>query len=300
MQAGQDGDAVSRALRCIATLLLLTSWSWASHVERDDAGRSVAVPDHVHRLVSLSPSLTNIVYALGASSDLIGITDYTSYPPAAAREKPSVGAVVNPSLERIVALHPDMVLALPAFNGAETIAGLERVGIPVFLVSTGTVADIYRNIESVGRVLGREREATALTAELRARDSKVRAESAKGPKPTVLLVLSVDPLITAGKHAFITEMIEAAGAKSVTDELPQDWLQMNVESVLPWKPDYILIMKSGPVSLKDMQQRAGWSSLQAVQHGKVIVVDDRIQIPGPVAFDGLEDLARQLHTTQSR
>ena len=130
---------MSRTLRCIAIWLLLTSCAWAAHMERDDAGRSVAVPDHVHRLVSLSPSLTDTVYALGASSDLVGITDYTSYPPEAAREKPSVGAVVNPSLERIVALHPDMVLALPAFNGAETIAGLERVGIPVFLVSTGSV-----------------------------------------------------------------------------------------------------------------------------------------------------------------
>jgi len=94
-------------------LLALTSCAWASHLERDDAGRSVAVPDQVHRVVSLSPSLTNTVYALGAQSDLVGITNYTVYPHEAAREKPSVGAVVGPSLEKIVALHPDMVLALP-------------------------------------------------------------------------------------------------------------------------------------------------------------------------------------------
>ena len=74
---------------------------------------------------------------------------------------------------------------------------------------------------------------------------------------------------------------------------------MNVEAILPRKPDYILLMKTGPVSLKDMQQRAGWNSLQAVQRGRVIVVDDRIQIPGPVAFDGLEDFARQIHAMQS-
>ena len=74
---------------------------------------------------------------------------------------------------------------------------------------------------------------------------------------------------------------------------------MNVEAILPRKPDYILLMKDGPVNLKDMQQRAGWSSLEAVRQGRVIVVDDRIQIPGPVAFDGLEDLARQIHAVQS-
>ncbi len=285
--------------RYLALVLLLSSCAWAARMLRDDAGRMVAVPDHVHRLVSLSPSLTNTVYALGGQNDLVGITNYTVYPPEAAREKPSVGAVVNPSLERIVALHPDMVLALPEFNGAETIAGLQRVGIPVFLFQTGNLSNIYRTIASVGQILGREQQATTLIASLRARESKVRAQAESGPKPTVLLVLSLDPLITAGRHAFITEMIEAAGAKSATDDLPQDWLQMNVEAILPKRPDYILIMNDGPVKVKDMQHRAGWSSLEAVQKGRVVIVDDRIQIPGPIAFEGLEDLARQIHAMQS-
>ncbi len=147
--------------------------------------------------------------------------------------------------------------------------------------------------------MGREKEATALIAQLRVRESKVRAQSASKVKPSVLLVLSIDPLITAGRNAFITEMISAAGARSVTDDLTQDWLQMNVESILPRKPDYILVMKDGPVSLKDMQQRAGWNSLEAVRQGRVIVADDRIQIAAPVAFEGLEDLARQIHAVQS-
>ncbi len=134
---------------------LLTSCAWAAHWERDDAGRSVAVPDQVHRVVmSLSPSLTNTVYALGAQADLVGITDYTVYPPEAAREKPSVGAVVNPSLEKIVALHPDLVLALPEFNGAETIAGLERWASRYFCSTPAIIANIYRSVEAVGRVHG--------------------------------------------------------------------------------------------------------------------------------------------------
>jgi iron complex transport system substrate-binding protein len=251
-------------------------------------------------VVSLSPSLTNTVYALGAQSDLVGITNYTVYPHEAAREKPSVGAVVGPSLEKIVALHPDMVLALPDFNGAETIEALQRLGIPVFLFNTGNLSNIYHTVELVGRIMGREREATALIASLRMRESKVRAQSTSKDKPTVLLVLSIDPLITAGRNAFITEMISAAGGKSVTDDLAQDWLHMNIESILPRKPDYIMFMHTGPVTLKDLQQRAGWSSLEAVRRGRVIVADDRIQIAAPVAFDGLEDLARQIHAVQSR
>ena len=292
--------AITRKLwQSVSLFLLLSSYAWAARVERDEAGRSVAVPDQVHRLVTLSPSLTNTVYALGAAPVLVGITDYTEYPPEAAAQKPSVGAVVNPSLEKIVALHPDLVLALPEFNGAETITGLERLGIPVFLFKTGNLSNIYTTLATVGRLLGQEREATALIDQLRSRESKVRAQSAIKDKPKVLLVLSVDPLITAGHNAFITEMIAAAGGHSVTGDLPQDWLQLNVEAILPRKPDYILLMKGGPVNFKDMQRRAGWNSLEAVRQGRVIVVDDRIQIPGPVAFDGLEDLARQLHAVQA-
>jgi len=295
---GVARGAVRKVCTRLLFLLILGSHVWALRWELDETGRSVAVPDRAHRVVSLSPSLTNTVYALGAASDLVGITDYTAYPPEATRQKPSVGAVVNPSLEKIVALHPDLVLALPDFNGTETIAGLQRLGIPVFLFSTGDISHIYRTVENVGRVMGREREAAALVAQLHSRANLVRAQSTAKDKPAVLLVLSIDPLITAGRNAFITEMIAAAGARSVTDDVKQDWLQMNVEAILPRKPDYILLMKNGPVSLKDMQQRAGWNSLEAVQRGRVIIIDDRIQLPAPVAFDGLEDLARQIHAVQ--
>lgn len=272
---------------------------WAAHREVDDTGRSVAVPDHVHRIVSLSPSLTDIVYALGAQDELVGITDYTDYPPEAARQKPSVGAIVNPSLEKIFALHPDIVLALPAFNGADTIAGLQHLGLPVFLFNTAIVSDIYRNIASVGRVLGRDQQASMLIAQLRSREQRIKQQSTGKTKPKVLIVVAIEPLITAGRSAFMTEMITAAGAESVTQDVPQDWLQMNLEAVLPRKPDYIVLIQGGPVTLKDMQQHPGWNSLDAVRESRIITVDNRIQIPSPVAFDGLEDLARQIHAVQS-
>lgn len=272
---------------------------WAAHREVDDTGRSVAVPDHVHRIVSLSPSLTDIVYALGAQDELVGITDYTDYPPEAARQKPSVGAIVNPSLEKIFALHPDIVLALPAFNGADTIAGLQHLGLPVFLFNTAIVSDIYRNIASVGRVLGRDQQASMLIAQLRSREQRIKQQSTGKTKPKVLIVVAIEPLITAGRSAFMTEMITAAGAESVTQDVPQDWLQMNLEAVLPRKPDYIVLIQGGPVTLKDMQQHPGWNSLDAVRESRIITVDNRIQIPSPVAFDGLEDLARQIHVVQS-
>jgi iron complex transport system substrate-binding protein len=210
-----------------------------------------------------------------------------------------VGAIVNPSLEKIVTLHPDIVLALPAFNGAETIAGLQRLGIPVFLFNTTNMADIYRNIADAGRVLGREQQASTLIAALHSREARVRQQSLGKGRPRLLVVVAADPLITAGRDAFITEIITAAGARSVTEDLPQDWLQVNVEAILARKPDYILLIKGGPVSLKDMEQRPGWKSLEAVRNGRIIWVDGRIQIPSPIAFDGLEALATQVQNMRS-
>ena len=128
---------MKRLAGTLSLLLVLSSGCWAAHVEKDDSGRAVAIPDHVHRIVCLAPSLTDIVYALGANQ-LVGITDFTDYPPQAAHEKPSVGGIVNPSLERIVALHLDVVLTLPAFNGSDTIAALERLKIPVILFAPRT------------------------------------------------------------------------------------------------------------------------------------------------------------------
>jgi len=287
---------------CVSVLAVfaLSCCASAARWERDESGRTVAVPDHVHRLVCLSPNLTDTVYALGAAADLVGITDFTDFPPEAAHEKASVGALVDPSLERIVSLHPDLVLALPAFNGAETIDALQRLGIPVFRFDSGNVAGIYRTVADVGRLLGREHEATRLIAELKARESKVREQSVGHESPSVLLVLSIDPFITAGKNAFITEMITIAGARSVTQDLPQDWLQMNVEAILPRNPDYILLMNGGPVTLKDLQQHPGWNWLEAVRRGRVMTLDARIQVPAPVAFDGLEVLASQIRAAQAR
>jgi iron complex transport system substrate-binding protein len=282
----------------ILLVSLLGSNAWASRVLQDEAGRKVTLPDQVRRVVSLTPSVTDTIYALGASLQIVAITDYTSYPPQAAREKPSIGDILKPSLERILSFHPDVVIGVSTLNSPETVKGLERVGIPVFLVNGRGLAGVYSSITSIGNALGRDREAASLTESLKAREQRVRAQAQQAKHPTVFLALQLDPCITAGRGAFITELIHVAGARSVTSDLNQDWLRVSLESIIPRKPEYIVLMKSAPFDLKDMQTRVGWSALKAVKDGRIIRADDRLQIPSPVAFDGLEDLANQIRATQ--
>lgn len=291
---------IRRATVSLVALLLLTTLpAWCSRVVADERGVTLTLPDHVARVISLTPSVTNTIYALGGGPQLVAVTDYTAYPPE-AKQKPSIGDILHPSVERIAAFHPDVVIALDTLNSPDTIRSLERIGIKVFCVSGQDLAGLYRSITSIGRVLGREKEAEALSANLHAREQRVREQASRGPHPKVLLLLSVDPCITAGHKAFISEMIAASGALSVTDDVNQDWVRMSVEALLPRNPEFLVAMMDAPFALKDLQNRPGWNRLDAVRRGRIIHLDNRLQVPGPVAFDGLEAFVRQLREAESK
>jgi iron complex transport system substrate-binding protein len=289
-----------RSALCVFFVLAFALPAAALRMVADETGHAVTVPDQAHRILCLAPSITDTVFAIGAGADVVGITDYTHYPPEALR-KPSVGEVLRPSLERIAMLHPDLAIGIAGFNDADSIRSIERMGVPVFLVNPSGLAGLYRSIGSIGRALGREADARALVARLREREHRVRQQAAAAAiRPTVFLAISLDPCITAGHGAFITDLIEAAGARSVTDDLTQEWIHLNIETIVARQPQFVLILKDAPFGLEQMRERAGWRALEAVRVGRVLRIDDRLQYPSPVAFDALEDFARQLRAAESR
>lgn len=290
---------MKRAAALSLLVLSLSLPALALRIVIDETGNKVQLPDRIHRIVCLAPSITDTVYAIGAGADIVGITDYTLYPPQ-ARQKTSIGEVLRPSLERIAVLHPDIVIGIAPLNSAETIRGVERIGVPVFLVNPTGIEGLYKAIASIGRALGREPEASALISQLQVRERKVRSQAAAGKHPAVFFAISIDPCITAGHGAFITELLAAAGARSVTGDLAQEWVNINIEAIIPRRPEFILLVKNSPFGLKELRERPGWKTLDAVRMGHVIWADDRLQYPSPVAFDALEDLARQLRSVEVR
>jgi len=266
----------------------------ASRTLTDELGRKVVVPDHPHRVICLMPSVTDTVFALGAGDDVVGISDYTEYP-AEARKKPSVGDLISPSIETILALHPDLVIGVQPTGPMQSTQQLERLGVPVFLVSPHGLAGIMHSVETIGQALNRVPQADALAASLQHRVDAVRARTKDLPEPKVFMPIWYDPIITIGKHAFTTEIVEAAGAHSVTDDLTADWPQINLEIVIERAPDALVLVRGGKTTLAVLQSRPGWNSVPAVQQRRVFYVDGRINSPSPVAIDALEDLARQFH-----
>jgi iron complex transport system substrate-binding protein len=284
---------MSRALLLLA-LLVAAVTAQASRVLTDETGRTVTVPDHPHRVVCLLPSITDTVFALGSGDDVVAVSDYTTHPPEALK-KPSIGGLVKPSIETILSFHPDLVLGMSIPGATQTAAQLQNLGVPVYLVDPHGLSGILRSVDSVGEALNRVPQAAALNASLTRRIEAVRTRSAGKPAPRVLVPVWYDPIITIGKKAFISQIVETAGAKSVTDDLLPDWPEVSMETVVTRAPEALVLIRGGKLSIEMLRNRPGWSSLPAIQSGKVYYVDTGIQEPSPVAIDALEELAREFH-----
>ena len=285
---------MKRLLSLLSLTAILAGPCFAGRTLTDEMGRKVVVPDHPHRVICLMPTVTDTVFALGAGDDVVGISDYTKYP-AAALTKPSVGDLIKPSIETILSLHPDLVIGTQPKGPMEVTDQLERAGIPIFLVSPHGIAGIFHSIESVGMALNRTPQADALVHSLQQRVDTVRTRTKGLPAPRVFMPIWYDPITTIGKNAFITEVIEAAGGRSVTDDLTSEWPQISMEVVLERAPDALLLVRGGKTTLQVLQDRPGWSSMTAIKAHRAYYLDDRINFASPVAIDALEDLAKQFH-----
>ncbi len=266
---------------------------FATRTLQDELGRTVEVPDHPRRLISLTPSVADALYALGAESDVVGVSAYTKYPPQ-ARQKPSIGLPLNPSLETIVSLHPDLVLGsadLPPQN----LKAFERLGIPVFLVKPRGIEGIYSSLLDLGNALNREAEAEKLVVRLSSRVEAVRERVQGKERVRVFMLIWADPIVTVGKDAFITDLITAAGGESATRNLAHEYPEISFETVVALAPESLLLIRASSMSVENLAQRTGWESLPAIRNRRVYYADDRLNLPSPVAIDALEDLARQFH-----
>jgi len=268
----------------------------ASRQFTDEKGRRITVPDNPQRVICLAPSLTEMTYALGLGNIIVGVTDFTDDPPE-AQKKPSVGNLTGPSFEKIISLRPDLILAAAGLNERSTVEQLDHLGLPVFVVDPHTLDDILASVQRVGDVLNRSREATELVQRLQHQRAAVGARVQGLPRLKVLVLVWYDPVISAGGKSYVTDVIRAAGAESVTADLNQVWPEISMEEVIRRAPDYLLLVQAnhGGVSLKDLKGRAGWDQLPAVKQGHVIYIGERLIRPSPVVFDALEQLAKQLH-----
>jgi len=287
---------VSRLLWALALALVLLPRTADAMSVTDQTGRRLDLPGLPARIISLVPSVTEILFAIGAQDRLVGVTDFCDYP-AEARRKPRVGGMLAPSLETMVALKPDLVVATTSGNRHETFDQLARLEVPVFVVNPVTVADVLDLLSRLGRLTDRVDAAGRLVSALRERIRAVSARVAGRARPRVLYVLWPDPLIVPARGALVTELIALAGGDSVTADGGQGYPRYSMEAALARNPEVIILASHG--SSPSPLVRAQWErfgQVPAIAAGRLHTMDGNLMHRyGPRMVDGLEQLARLIH-----
>ncbi len=263
----------------------------------DEMGRRVDIPPRPQRIVSLAPSITETLFALGLDREIVGVTMLSTYPEG-ARSKPRVGTFVNISLERVVALNPDLVIGIADGNQKETVEQLERVGIPVYVVNPRGFEEIYRMILDIGRITGRADQAEKMVADLRGRINHVAFSLEGLERPRVFLQIGVSPIISVGKDTLHDELIYRAGGVNIYAEASVRYPRCGIEDIIVRKPDIIIVssMKQGGDFLEVRDGWKRWKIIPAVRNGRIHIIDtDLIDHPSPRVVDGLEKMAGIIH-----
>jgi iron complex transport system substrate-binding protein len=270
----------------------------ATKLVTDETGRRMAIPLNVQRVVSLAPNLTETIYALGLDAKLAGDTTYCDIPPA-AKNKPHVGSTQDPSLEAIVALHPDLVLATTSINRPETADALLKLGVPVYTSDPHTIAGMLGATEMMADLLGASELGATLVAQLQKRLDALHVALQDRPMAHVLFVVWEDPLISIGQNTFIADALRWAGAESII-VANQNWPQVSMEEVVRLQPEYIVLTSDHLAAethehVNNLRDRPTWRELRAVELGHVVMASDEFTRPSPGLVDAIEALAHELH-----
>ena len=265
----------------------------------DDIGRTVQINGIPQRIISLSPSNTEMVYALGLQDKLVGVTSYDNYPPE-AKNKPIVSDYSTVDLEKIVNAKPDLVLA-DSIQKNDTIPALEKLGITVYTMTPDTIDKIFSDLTILSQITGKTNEADDLVANLKTRIQAVADKTAKLTdieKPRVLFVTWHDPIWTAGSDTMIQYLINEAGGTNIASDL-NGYTTITLESVIQRNPQVIIVMSSmgtQNASLDYIMSNEQFKSTDAVKNGQVYEIDaDIFGRTTPRIVDGLETLAKLIH-----
>jgi iron complex transport system substrate-binding protein len=264
----------------------------------DDMGRQVTIEQIPKRIISHVPAITEILFALGLGDKVVGVSDYCDYPEE-AKLKPSVGNYFNPSIEKIVALEPDLVLT---DGHSESIKQLDSLGITYVVIDPKDFDGIFRDFELLGKITGSEKEANKLVEDMQERMSYVMTRVEGAPRPKVFYIIDATDLNnpwTAGPGSFIDSLITMAGGENIGAKAGSAWVQMSIEEVVNSDPDIIILPAhhgTAFTSSEALEQHPAWQEITAVKQGRIFTIDDDlVSRYGPRIILGLEEMAKIIH-----
>ncbi len=271
----------------LAAALLLAPAARTEIRVTDDLGRVVNLLTPARRVVSLAPSLTESLFAIGAGGDVVGRTIYCNYPAEALRV-PTVGGMTNPSIESIVARRPDLIVVSMEGNTPDDFRRLASLGVPLYVSNPRTLEDMYRSLDRLGVLTGREGQARRLVDSLQRRERELRAMARPGPLSALVLV-SLQPLMAAGSNTLLNELLTLAGALNPAASLPGHYPVISREMVIANPPDVLFLTGELPADAASLTSLfPEWKRLRAMREGRVYSLDaDIVSRPGPRSLEAL-------------
>jgi iron complex transport system substrate-binding protein len=247
------------------------------------------------RVVSLAPSVTETVFALGFGARLVGVTNYCDYPPE-ARNLPKIGDFISPNVEAIMAKKPDLVIGVSGATDPQKANEMKRLGLKVVLLSLSSLREILNSMKSIAGLLGSEDAGTKLVSKITAQVEEVEKRVRPAPARRVLLLVGVRPLIAVGGKNFIDELVTLAGGINIAGGAGQPWLNLPDEYVVAKAPQVIIEAGMGSEQDESVKRWADLKSIPAVREKRIYTYpSDKILRPGPRFGEALAELARLIH-----
>lgn len=257
----------------------------------DDSNRRVRLSEKIERAVSLAPNLTEIAFAVDAGDKLVGVTSYCNYPAEAAKIQ-KIGDTLNPNIENIIALRPQVVLVSTASQMETFSKTLEQQGITIFVTNPNRLEDIYKSIYQIGEIFGRNDKAREVVDGLKMRVAKIEAKTNNTKDVKVFVQIDKNSLYTIGKDSFITDLITRAGGVSLTANVSTAYPNISRETAFALNPDAIILTDSPD----NNEPNEVFRNSPAVKNGKVFKINaDILSRPAPRIVDALEQIAQALH-----
>jgi iron complex transport system substrate-binding protein len=256
---------------------------------------SVANPAAPMRIVSLAPSVTETLFALGAGAEVVGVSQYCDYPPQ-VRDLPRVGSFLTPNLEAIIALRPTLIVGLELSSDVRQIRALNSMGYPVLLVSDDSLQQIENSIEKVGARINRKDEAHRLVAQIKAQIAAVQSRLANVKPLRALMLVGHQPIVAVGSDNFLDELMRIARADNIADAAGEQWPHLGMEFIIAMRPEVILdgAMGSDPKSSDEFWEK--YATIPAVRDHRVFgYAEDPMLHSGPRVGQSLEIIARKIH-----
>lgn len=252
------------------------------------------VPRLTRRVVSLAPSVTETIEALGLEDRLVGVSDFCRIPASLTGVR-RIGGLLNPDLETIRALHPDLLVGTTSGNDPGLARQAEALGLPLYILQARNVAEVLAGIRGLADALGESERGAQLAARLTTRLDDVDRRIAGRPRPRTLFIIWGEPLVVPGSGAFLTDAIWRAGGDSVTNGVATAHMAYSVETAVASAPEVILTTADNATLAERLATDPVWAAVPAVRTGRIYVLGDAVVRPGPGVVDGIEEMAGRLH-----